>query len=208
MAARAAGARRVVAGAVAAPVAPASTASSRVERRGRALDPVEGQADPGVGVGATASEAGAGGPAELPRGCHSRLAASRRIASVRGRGRSGDDAAFAGRGRAALRRRDGGRTDRVERARRHRGRRGRWACWKRASLDELGSLAAQSGWHVLLTLGFGHFEPEAAARRGGGGEGRAGGIAGSDRDRQRARLLRAGTACARSRGRRCSTTNR
>lgn len=32
------------------------------------------------------------------------------------------------------------------------------------SLDELGSLAAQSGWHVLLTLGLGHFEPVAAAR--------------------------------------------
>ncbi len=32
------------------------------------------------------------------------------------------------------------------------------------SLDELGSVAAQSGWHVLLTLGFGHYEPQAAAR--------------------------------------------
>jgi hypothetical protein len=32
------------------------------------------------------------------------------------------------------------------------------------NLAELGSVAAQSGWHVLLTLGFGHFEPEAAAR--------------------------------------------
>ncbi len=32
------------------------------------------------------------------------------------------------------------------------------------SLGELGSLAAQSGWHVLLTLGLGHFEPVAAAR--------------------------------------------
>jgi hypothetical protein len=32
------------------------------------------------------------------------------------------------------------------------------------SLDELGSVAAQSGWHVLLTLGLGHFEPLAAAR--------------------------------------------
>jgi hypothetical protein len=31
------------------------------------------------------------------------------------------------------------------------------------SLAGLGSVAAQSGWHVLLTLGFGHFEPEAAA---------------------------------------------
>ena len=30
-------------------------------------------------------------------------------------------------------------------------------------LGELGNVAAQSGWHVLLTLGFGHFEPEAAA---------------------------------------------
>jgi hypothetical protein len=32
------------------------------------------------------------------------------------------------------------------------------------SLYELGSLAAETGWHVLLTLGFGHFEPERAAR--------------------------------------------
>jgi hypothetical protein len=32
------------------------------------------------------------------------------------------------------------------------------------NLGELGSLAAASGWHVLLTLGFGHFEPQAAAR--------------------------------------------
>jgi hypothetical protein len=32
------------------------------------------------------------------------------------------------------------------------------------SLDQLGSLAAESGWHVLLTLGLGHFEPQAAAR--------------------------------------------
>jgi hypothetical protein len=31
-------------------------------------------------------------------------------------------------------------------------------------LAQIGSVAAQSGWHVLLTLGFGHFEPEAAAR--------------------------------------------
>jgi hypothetical protein len=31
-------------------------------------------------------------------------------------------------------------------------------------LHGLGSLAAASGWHVLLTLGFAHFEPEAAAR--------------------------------------------
>jgi hypothetical protein len=31
-------------------------------------------------------------------------------------------------------------------------------------LRELASLAAQSGWHVLLTVNFGHFEPEAAAR--------------------------------------------
>ncbi len=31
------------------------------------------------------------------------------------------------------------------------------------SLDQLGSLAAASGWHVLLTLGLGHFEPQAAA---------------------------------------------
>ena len=32
------------------------------------------------------------------------------------------------------------------------------------NLRELGSLAAESGWHILLTLGLGHFEPEAAAR--------------------------------------------
>jgi hypothetical protein len=32
------------------------------------------------------------------------------------------------------------------------------------NLSELGSVAAQSGWHILLTLGFGHFEPEAAAQ--------------------------------------------
>jgi hypothetical protein len=32
------------------------------------------------------------------------------------------------------------------------------------SLDALGSLASASGWHVLLTLGFGHYEPQAAAR--------------------------------------------
>src|ERR1700689_3554187 len=31
-------------------------------------------------------------------------------------------------------------------------------------LRELGGLAAASGWHVLLTLGLGHFAPEAAAR--------------------------------------------
>jgi hypothetical protein len=33
-----------------------------------------------------------------------------------------------------------------------------------ADLRELGALAARSGWHVLLTLGLGHYEPEAAAR--------------------------------------------
>ncbi len=32
------------------------------------------------------------------------------------------------------------------------------------NLRGLGSLAAQSGWHVLLTLGLGHFEPQRAAR--------------------------------------------
>jgi hypothetical protein len=32
------------------------------------------------------------------------------------------------------------------------------------SLGELAGLASASGWHILLTLGFGHFEPEAAAR--------------------------------------------
>jgi len=31
-------------------------------------------------------------------------------------------------------------------------------------LRELGTLAARSGWHVLLTIGLGHYEPEAAAR--------------------------------------------
>jgi hypothetical protein len=31
-------------------------------------------------------------------------------------------------------------------------------------LRGLGRLAADSGWHVLLTLGFGHFDPQAAAR--------------------------------------------
>jgi hypothetical protein len=32
------------------------------------------------------------------------------------------------------------------------------------SLRQLGVLASASGWHVLMTLGFGHFEPQAAAR--------------------------------------------
>ncbi len=32
-----------------------------------------------------------------------------------------------------------------------------------AELRELGGLAGESGWHVLLTIGLGHFEPEAAA---------------------------------------------
>jgi hypothetical protein len=32
------------------------------------------------------------------------------------------------------------------------------------NLRQLGSLAAESGWHVLLTLGLAHFEPQAAAR--------------------------------------------
>jgi hypothetical protein len=31
-------------------------------------------------------------------------------------------------------------------------------------LRRLGNLAARSGWHVLLTIGLGHYEPEAAAR--------------------------------------------
>ena len=31
-------------------------------------------------------------------------------------------------------------------------------------LRELANLAAETGWHVLLTIGFGHYEPEAAAR--------------------------------------------
>jgi len=33
-----------------------------------------------------------------------------------------------------------------------------------ANLDQLGELAGESGWNVLLTLGFGHFEPQAAAQ--------------------------------------------
>ncbi len=33
-----------------------------------------------------------------------------------------------------------------------------------ADLGELGSLATQSGWHILLTIGLGHYEPQAAAR--------------------------------------------
>ncbi len=33
-----------------------------------------------------------------------------------------------------------------------------------ADLRELGGLAAKSGWQVLLTVGLGHYEPEAAAR--------------------------------------------
>jgi len=41
--------------------------------------------------------------------------------------------------------------------------------WASAVIDEadlrrLGTLAALSGWHVLLTLNLGHFEPQAAAR--------------------------------------------
>ncbi len=41
--------------------------------------------------------------------------------------------------------------------------------WATAVLDpgdlrELGALAAASGWHVLLTIGLGHYEPQAAAR--------------------------------------------
>jgi hypothetical protein len=32
------------------------------------------------------------------------------------------------------------------------------------NLSQLASLTAQSGWHVLLTLGLAHFEPQAAAR--------------------------------------------
>ena len=31
-------------------------------------------------------------------------------------------------------------------------------------LRKLRSLAAKSGWHILLTIGLGHYEPEAAAR--------------------------------------------
>jgi hypothetical protein len=33
-----------------------------------------------------------------------------------------------------------------------------------ASLSQLGKLAAASGWGVMLTLGFGHYDPQAAAR--------------------------------------------
>jgi len=41
--------------------------------------------------------------------------------------------------------------------------------WATSVIDEadlrgLGTLAARSGWHVLLTLNLGHFDPEAAAR--------------------------------------------
>jgi hypothetical protein len=43
------------------------------------------------------------------------------------------------------------------------------------SLDQLGSLAAESGWHVLLTLGLGHFEPQAAAREAAAAEAALGG---------------------------------
>jgi hypothetical protein len=41
-----------------------------------------------------------------------------------------------------------------------------WAAGALEASDfrELDNLAAESGWHVLLTLGFGHYEPEAAAR--------------------------------------------
>ena len=39
-----------------------------------------------------------------------------------------------------------------------------------AALRELGQLAAESGWRVLLTLGLGHFEPEAAAREAAAAE--------------------------------------
>ncbi len=41
--------------------------------------------------------------------------------------------------------------------------------WASAVLDpqdlsRLGTLAAESGWHILLTIGLGHYEPQAAAR--------------------------------------------
>jgi hypothetical protein len=39
-----------------------------------------------------------------------------------------------------------------------------WRALEPANLRELGSLTGASGWGVLLTLGFGHFEPQAAAR--------------------------------------------
>ena len=39
-----------------------------------------------------------------------------------------------------------------------------WGVLEAGSLRQLGSLAAASGWRVLLTLGLGHFEPDAAAR--------------------------------------------
>ena len=65
---------------------------------------------------------------------------------------------------------------------------------------QLGSLAADSGWHVLLTLGLGHLRTRGGGARGGGGEGGAGGIARGDRGRQRAELLRRARLCAPPRG--------
>ncbi|HLM85216.1 MAG TPA: glycosyl hydrolase family 79 C-terminal domain-containing protein [Solirubrobacteraceae bacterium] len=43
-----------------------------------------------------------------------------------------------------------------------------------ANLRGLGSLAAESGWHVLLTLGLGHFEPQAAAEEAAAARGALG----------------------------------
>jgi hypothetical protein len=39
-----------------------------------------------------------------------------------------------------------------------------WNVLQASSLRELGTLAAASGWGVILTLGFGHFDSQAAAR--------------------------------------------
>jgi hypothetical protein len=42
-------------------------------------------------------------------------------------------------------------------------------------LRKLGSLAAKSGWHILLTIGLGHYEPDAAAREAAAAEAALGG---------------------------------
>jgi hypothetical protein len=39
-----------------------------------------------------------------------------------------------------------------------------WTVWDDGDLGELARLAAETGWRVLLTIGLGHYEPEAAAR--------------------------------------------
>ena len=77
------------------------------------------------------------------------------------------------------------------RTRRRRARRGRRACSKPESFARLGTLAARSGWHVLLTIGLGHYEPEAAAREAAAAKAALGPWLGGDRARQRAERLRA-----------------